>query len=71
MCRFVVSTSESSDEEIFSKDISTLKSSSQAKKKHRALVTPVNVLSERSPSMTPAEWAMENMSRSPGERHSN
>ena len=71
ICR-IVSSSSSSDEEIFvkSKSKHLHDVDGGARKAYEnsrpASVGPRAILSERSPDMTHAEWAIQNMSQSPG-----
>lgn len=66
LCRFAVSNTDSSDEEeIFSKSKQTSKYvAKQSTELHQAHQAPP--LSAKSPNMSHADWAMENLSRSPG-----
>lgn len=76
MCSFAISDTGSSEEEIFTKGESNREkllgdqrpmSSKGVESLHRIEHNErLTKLSVRSPNMTHADWAMENMSRSPG-----
>lgn len=66
-CRFAISNTDSSDEEeIFNKSKPASKLIADGTKDFKEQKPQVMTLSEKPPDMTHADWAMENLSRSPG-----
>lgn len=64
--RFAISNTDSDEEEIFSKGESKQRMANQGCELIQTHKAQVTTLSKKSPNMSHADWAVENMSRSPG-----